>query len=87
MRSGVCVKAVNSMWVRLGKVVSLSPVSTSLAEYLTSRVFLYPVLWTDFKQLGGLFTQLIAGDLDLFGRSFYTLPTGPMNTTNLIKDY
>jgi hypothetical protein len=87
MRNSLHVKIVKSLWVHPGKTADLYALSTVWPKYLTSQVILCTGFWTGFKQPGYLFAQLVHYDLNLFGRSFYTLPTGPMDNTNLIKDY
>ena len=81
-----CVKAVYSLCKNLGKVLGLSTLSTVRIKYLTSQVFFVRNLSTALRRLPGAYEQSISSIFNLLDQYLYPLYTGPINTTNLIKE-
>jgi hypothetical protein len=81
-----CVKLVQRLGIRLGKISKLTTKSTALIRYLTNQVFLVRGFYTFYGQLVDGFEQVFATGFNLLIFVLGTLPTGSTNNTNLIKD-
>ena len=81
-----CVKSVDRLWKSLVQVSVLCTSSTAGKTLKVAAVGFYPAANTGFAQSCVSFTQPYPAILNLLRYKFYPLSTGPMNTTNLIKD-
>ena len=81
-----CVKLVDKFRTSLVKLAGLCPKSTVLPKYLTSQVFFKRGLSAGFEQLLDTYKQPGWAIFNPLFNSFYTLTTGPITTTNLIKE-
>jgi cell shape-determining protein MreC len=77
-----CVKVVFCLRKSLLINFELSTFSTIIKRYLTSQVSFPRNLFATFNQ----FLKSFAQTFDLLSGWFYPVYTGPINTTNLIKD-
>lgn len=81
-----CAQTVCGLVESAGKVSGFYPTSTARTSYLKNWLTFVHNLNTSFAQTAGSFPQknLLLGPLNFSG--LYTQTTGPMNTTNLIKE-
>jgi hypothetical protein len=81
-----CVNIVHKLGKTLAQVSGLFTLSTIRLQHPDYLVLFTPTLATTFKQPGAAYRQPFLGTLKMFGHWFYTLPTGPIKNTNLIKE-
>ena len=79
-------QAVEWLFNTSGQADWLSPQSTGLDKYLTSQVFLVSALSAGFCRLISRFTQPFVASFSLLSAQLCSVCTGPIATTNLIKD-
>ena len=72
-----CAQAVERASTSLVQAAGLCTLSTVVAKYLTSQVFLYGLVGTAYEQLSSLFTQAKECILSLLSNNLYPLYSGP----------
>ena len=82
---GFCGTAVGKVVTSLGRNFGLYTASTTRSLIVIKNVFIMHSLVTFFKQPLIVYTQLFLGYFKELRVGFYTLTTGPTNTTNLNK--
>jgi hypothetical protein len=72
-----CAQVVERAGTSLVQTLGLCTLSTVVAKYLTSQVFLYSLVGTAYKQLSGLFAQAKESFLSLLYNNLYPLYSRP----------
>lgn len=80
-----CGVVVGKVVTSLGRNFGLCTTSTTRSLIVTKNVFIMHSLVTFSKQPLIVYTQLFLGYFKELGAGFYTLTTGPTNTTKLNK--
>ncbi|HET7529286.1 MAG TPA: hypothetical protein VFJ84_03625 [Candidatus Saccharimonadales bacterium] len=81
-----CEQAVEKLGKSLCKAAGLYTKSTTYPKYLTSQVFVMPVLSTAFEQMMCAYKQAVLAKSRLLDGVLSPFYTPSINTTNLIKE-